>query len=295
MSRATIISDPAALSAWALEQRDAGARVVLVPTMGALHEGHRSLVRQAHRHGDRVVVSIFVNPTQFGPKEDLASYPRDLDADIEQLAALDVDVVFTPTAEKVYAPGFDTYVVPQTMASVLCGASRSNHFRGVCTIVLLLFRMSRCHAAVFGTKDYQQLQIIRRMNRDLWLDVDIVDTPILRESDGLAMSSRNAYLSQSERRDAVALSRALDRVAERFDAGERDVESLLTIARATLGEAPTARVDYAEIVDPESLQSLARIEQAAVCALAVAFGSTRLIDNRRLSVDEPATRRGSRD
>ncbi|MEE8410159.1 MAG: pantoate--beta-alanine ligase [Myxococcota bacterium] len=283
MSRPEIISDPAALHAWASKHGDAGARIVLVPTMGALHEGHLSLVREARRHGDAVVVSIFVNPTQFGPNEDLDNYPRDLEADIEQLASVDVQVIFTPTPKTVYRPGFDTYVVPQSMGSVLCGVSRPNHFRGVCTVVLLLFRMSRCHVAVFGEKDFQQLQIMRRMTRDLWLDVDIVGAPIVREPDGLAMSSRNAYLSETERRDALALSRALERIADLFAAGERHAAVLLKSVHQTLAEAASARIEYAEIVDTETLQPLARVEQSAVCALAVFVGATRLIDNRRLT------------
>jgi pantoate--beta-alanine ligase len=282
-----ILREPKRLHDWGTARRDAGERIVLVPTMGALHEGHLSLVREAKRHGDRVVVSIFVNPTQFAPHEDLATYPRTLERDVEALEALGVDAVFAPEPGAVYPEGFDTYVVPDQMASVLCGASRPNHFRGVCTVVLLFFRISRCHAAVFGEKDYQQLQIIRRMNRDLWLGVDIVGAPIVREPDGLALSSRNAYLSATERGEALSLSRALHRVDAAFVDGERQVAALLEIANATLAEAPSGRADYVEIVDAETLRPIDRIERAAVCALAVFFGTTRLIDNRLLGTRKP--------
>lgn len=284
MNPPRILDDPATLYAWATEQRDAGRRIVLVPTMGALHAGHLSLVREAKRHGDIILVSIFVNPAQFGADEDLDAYPRPLAADIEALAALEVDAVFTPTPNTIYPDGFDTYVTPESMATVLCGASRPDHFRGVCTVVLLLFRMSRCHAAVFGEKDYQQLQILKRMSADLWLDVEVIGAPTVREADGLAMSSRNVYLSAAQRQEALVLSRALDRVAAAVDAGERGVAELLNIARTVVANTAGARLDYVDIVDAESLQPLTHIERSAVCALAVVVGDTRLIDNRRLSI-----------
>jgi pantoate--beta-alanine ligase len=262
----------------------AGRRIVLVPTMGYLHQGHLNLVRRAREHGDWVVVSIFVNPTQFGPREDLSRYPRDFDGDLAKLNGLGVDAVFAPEPTAVYPPGFDTFVVPESLAAGLCGRSRPGHFRGVATVVLVLFRITRCRAAVFGEKDFQQLAVIRRMVRDFWLDVEIVAHPIVREPDGLARSSRNVYLSPEERAQAPTLARALDRVQAACSGGERDASRLLAVARTTLGEAPLGRIDYVEIVDEESLAPLARVERPAVIALAVYFGKTRLIDNRRLPV-----------
>lgn len=282
-----VLDQPGGLYGWGTRRREAGERIVLVPTMGALHDGHFSLVRKAKRHGDKTIVSIFVNPTQFAPHEDLDAYPRSLERDLAALEALDVDAVFAPEPGAIYPDGFDTYVVPDKMASVLCGASRPNHFRGVCTIVLLFFRISRCHAAVFGEKDFQQLQIIRRMNRDLWLGVDIIGAPIVREPDGLAMSSRNAYLSETERQEALALSHALDNVETAFREGERRVAPLLEIANATLAGAPSGRADYVELVDAETLRPIDRVERAAVCALAVFFRNARLIDNRILGTRDP--------
>ncbi len=279
---ATVISDPRALSEWSAAEQRAGKRVALVPTMGFLHAGHLALVREARRRADRVVVSIFVNPTQFGPHEDFARYPRDLDRDLALLAPLAVDVVFAPEPAQVYPAGFATYVVPEKLTDGLCGRSRPGHFKGVCTVVAMLFGMSRANLAVFGEKDFQQLQIIRRMTRDLWLPVEIIGHPIVREPDGLALSSRNSYLSPAERRDALALSRALTAVAAQFAAGERSAEALVETAKSVLATARSARIDYVEIVDPETLAPLARIEREAVCALAVFVGRTRLIDNRRL-------------
>jgi len=275
-----VLREPRALRAWADDHIARGRRIGLVPTMGYLHDGHLSLVRLAREKAGVVAASIFVNPTQFGPKEDLSRYPRDLDGDLAKLERAGVDAVFTPEPAHVYPPGFDTYVVPGDLATVLCGASRPGHFRGVCTVVHLLFRMSRCHVAVFGAKDYQQLTIIRRMVRDLWLDVDLVGGPIVREADGLAMSSRNVYLSPDERRDALVLSRALAEVERAHAAGERDAARLVTLAREVIGAAARARVDYVELADAESLQPVTRVEGPVVCALAVFVGNTRLIDNR---------------
>ncbi len=277
-----ILGEAKAFRAWADEQVARGRRIGLVPTMGYLHEGHLSLARLARERADVVAASVFVNPTQFGPKEDFSRYPRDLEGDVAKLAKAGVEVVFAPAPGELYPPGFDTYVVPERLASVLCGASRPGHFRGVCTVVHLLFRVSRCHVAVFGEKDYQQVTIIRRMVRDLWLDVDVVSAPIVREPDGLAMSSRNVYLSPDERKDALALSRALGAVERAFCAGEREAAKLVSLARGVIGEARSARVDYVEIVDADELTPLARIERPAVCALAVLVGKTRLIDNRKL-------------
>jgi len=285
MGEPRIIRAADELGAWADDMRAAGRRIALVPTMGYLHEGHLSLVREARRRGDVVVVSIFVNPTQFGANEDLDSYPRTLDADIAALANLDIDTVFVPNIDTIYPPGFDTYVVPDRLARGMCGGSRPTHFRGVATVVLILFRLSRCHLAVFGEKDFQQLQIIRRMSRDLLLDVEVVGSPIVREPDGLAMSSRNAYLTAEERSQAVVLSQSLARAEELVAGGERQVSTLLAAVHEVLARATAARVDYVEIVDAESLETVERLDAAVVCSMALFVGKTRLIDNRVLGPD----------
>jgi pantoate--beta-alanine ligase len=283
-----VLRHPAALRAWADAQIASKARIGLVPTMGFLHRGHLSLVEEAKKRADRVVATIFVNPTQFGPQEDLARYPRDLEGDLEKLRSAGTHAVFVPEVAAMYPAGFDTYVTPTTLAEVLCGASRPGHFRGVCTVVHLLFSMSRAHVALFGEKDFQQLTIIRRMVRDLWLDVEVVGMPIVREPDGLAMSSRNKYLSPQERQSALALSRALDDVERAVNAGERTVERLTRLAQQAIGAH--ARIDYVSIVDPETLRPLTTLDQPAVCAVAAFVGKTRLIDNRRLSFDPPRAR-----
>jgi pantoate--beta-alanine ligase len=277
-----ILREPKGLRAWSDGHISRGKRIALVPTMGYLHEGHLSLVRLARQKADVVAASIFVNPTQFGPKEDLSRYPRDLQGDLAKLEGAGVDGVFTPEPADMYPPGFDTYVVPTELATVLCGASRPGHFKGVCTVVHLLFRMSRCHVGVFGAKDYQQLTIIRRMARDLWLDVEVVGGPIMREADGLALSSRNVYLSADERTDALVLSRALGEVEKAHAAGERDAARLVTRAREVIAAATSARIDYVEVADAETLKPVSRIERPVVCAMAVFVGKTRLIDNRVL-------------
>ncbi|MEO1481247.1 MAG: pantoate--beta-alanine ligase [Myxococcota bacterium] len=268
---------------WSARAKGNGESIALVPTMGYLHEGHLSLLRLARTHGDRVAASIFVNPTQFGPGEDLDRYPRDLSGDFEKLAASGCEIVFTPHPEDVYPDGFSTYVVPEGLGDGLCGASRPGHFRGVATVVAILLRISLADVLVLGEKDYQQLQIIKRMIRDLWLDVRVIPGPIVRESDGLAMSSRNAYLSPSERQLALAIPRALDRVATQFARGDRSVPSLVRTARGTAEEV-AVELEYVEIVDAESLQPQSVIQRDAVIAVAARVGSTRLIDNRLLSI-----------
>ncbi|GAB4259360.1 MAG: pantoate--beta-alanine ligase [Deferrisomatales bacterium] len=258
-----------------------GERVVLVPTMGYLHEGHLTLVRRARELGRFVVVSIFVNPTQFGPQEDLDRYPRDMEGDAARCREEGVDVVFAPTVAEMYPDGYQTYVTVERLSQPLCGASRPGHFRGVATVVAKLFHMVEPDVAVFGEKDFQQLQVIRRMVRDLNMGVEIVGVPTVREPDGLAMSSRNAYLDPDERRRALALSQALDRAQERVAAGERRSEEVLRAVREVLDEA-AVRVDYAELRDPESLEPVERVEGPTLLALAGFVGQTRLIDNRVL-------------
>jgi pantoate--beta-alanine ligase len=276
------VSDPAVMRRWATNEHKHGRRIVLVPTMGYLHDGHLSLVKEARRHGNRVVVSIFVNPTQFAPNEDLERYPRDLAGDFVKLRESHADVVFTPDAKAVYGPGFDTWVVPESLAAGLCGRSRPTHFRGVATVVMTLLRITLADAAVFGEKDYQQLQIIRRMVRDLWLDVEIIGMPTVREKDGLAMSSRNAFLSEAERQAATKLFAALTAIQAAHKSGEKRAEQLLSTGSELLRSAPGVKLDYLEIVDAENLSRLETVERGAVVMIAAFVGLTRLIDNIRL-------------
>jgi pantoate--beta-alanine ligase len=278
-----IIKTPAEMRGRAQAWRAAGKRIAFVPTMGYLHQGHVSLLEEGRRLGDVLALSIFVNPTQFGPKEDLSRYPRDLDGDLAKAAAAGVDVAYVPDAPAMYPPGYQTFVEVETLQQGLCGGSRPGHFRGVATVVLKLFHAVEPHLALLGMKDYQQLQVIRRMVRDLDLGVEIVGMPIVREPDGLAMSSRNAYLSPDERRRALALSRALLAARESFEQGERGAGRLVDCARATLHLTPGVRLDYLELRDADSLQPLdGVVDRPAVMAVAAFVGATRLIDNQLL-------------
>ena len=264
----------------ALALRAAGKRIGFVPTMGNLHDGHLSLVRIAKRHSDVVVVSIFVNPTQFGPNEDFAAYPRTFEADCALCAAEGVDLVFYPSVPEMYPEGASVAVTENALSRTLCGAARPGHFNGVCTVVAKLFNLVLPHVAVFGEKDAQQLRVIRRMVRDLRFPVEIVSGPTAREADGLARSSRNQYLTAEQRPQAVCLRRALDEAERRFAAGERDPAALVAAMRAVVAQAPAAKIDYIEIVDDETLQPLAGpIARPALAALAVWVGTPRLIDN----------------
>nr|WP_263429768.1 pantoate--beta-alanine ligase [Nannocystis pusilla] len=252
-------------------------RVAFVPTMGYLHDGHLSLLREARRRGDRLVLSIFVNPTQFGPNEDLARYPRDEAGDLAKAVECGVDVAFCPTdPREMYPRGTSTWVEVEGLDRHLCGASRPGHFRGVCTVVAKLWGLVRPDVALFGEKDYQQLAILRRMHADLFLGGEIVGMPIVREPDGLAMSSRNTNLSAEARAQALAISRWLTAVRQRFAAGERDAAALLADPAAAL--AP-GRVDYASLVDADDLQPVREVVRPALCAVAAFFGGVRLIDN----------------
>jgi pantoate--beta-alanine ligase len=267
--------------------RARGERVGFVPTMGALHAGHLGLVAEAKRHADVVVVSIFVNPTQFGPNEDLALYPRDLDGDLRKLAPVGAEIVFAPSARAMYAEDDETRVRVGGLAHPLEGAYRPGHFEGVTTVVAKLFAIVGPCVAVFGRKDYQQLLMVRRMVRDLFLPVEIVDFATVRERDGLAMSSRNAYLSLDERARALCIVEGLDTASRRFAAGERRARELERVAREPIERAGAA-VDYVEVRDADTLAAIAD-EVAARAALAVAcrIGSTRLIDNVVLGEDPP--------
>ena len=257
----------------------------LVPTMGFLHEGHLSLVRQAAQDNASVGVSIFVNPTQFGPSDDLSSYPRDLDRDLQMLDAEGVDLVWTPTADDVYPEGFQTWVNVEGLTQPLEGAHRPGHFRGVTTVVAKLFLAFQPQTAYFGQKDAQQAVVLRRMALDLNFPLVVVVCPIVREPDGLAMSSRNTYLGPDERQAATVLSRSLARAAEAYDGGIRIASDLRQVIEATLGEEPLADVEYVSVADPDTLQELEGEFAAALLSMAVRIGRTRLIDNRLLGRD----------
>ena len=271
-----------AMHAWSERARAAGRRIGFVPTMGYLHTGHVSLVTEARRRADLVVASIFVNPLQFGHNEDLDRYPRDLERDTRLLVEADTDVLYMPQASEMYPEGFQTAVTVEHVTRGLCGEKRPGHFRGVTTVVAKLFNAVRPHLAVFGEKDYQQLVAIRRMVRDLDFDIEVVGGPIVRESDGLAMSSRNAYLSPPERQAALCLSRALAASETAVREGERGGAAVLDRAYAVLNAEPRARIDYVALADPESLRPVDRIAGPTLLALAVWIGQTRLIDNTLL-------------
>ena len=262
--------------------RVAGKRLGCVPTMGALHEGHLELMREAKRRADAVAASVFVNPTQFAPTEDLAKYPRDREGDLRKMESAGVDIAFFPTAEAMYPKGAQTWVTVEGIAQELEGASRPNHFRGVTTVVMKLFHLMKPHVSVFGQKDYQQLKVIERMAKDLDLDIEIIAHPTVREPDGLAMSSRNRYLNPEERQQATALIRAIQRAQELVKKGERDPKRLVEEAQRIITAEPLAKIDYLEVRDPETLKPIHRIENSARMLLAVRFGATRLIDNAAL-------------
>lgn len=261
------------------EWRRQGLSVGLVPTMGYLHEGHKSLIERAVAENDRVVVSDFVNPIQFGINEDLATYPRDIEADKRLCEQAGADLIFHPEAAEMYAPDFSTYVEMQKVSEGLCGKTRPTHFRGVCTVVCKLFHIVMPDRAYFGQKDAQQLAVIRRMVRDLDLDIQIVGCPIIREEDGLAKSSRNTYLSREERKAALVLSRAVFLGEDLMKKGERDADTILAAMRSLIGEEPLAKIDYVEMVDADSIEPLARARGRVLTAMAVYIGTTRLIDN----------------
>ena len=263
----------------ALAAHRVGKRIAFVPTMGYLHEGHASLMREGRRQGDLLVASIFVNPTQFGVGEDFESYPRDLTRDTALAAAAGVDVIFAPTAGEMYPAGYQTWVDVERITLPLCGARRAGHFRGVTTVVTKLFNAVQPDVALFGKKDFQQLAVIRRMTSDLNLPVEIVGMPIVREADGLAMSSRNAYLSSDERQSALCLSRAINRARELYRQGTMAVAELRTGVLALIGTEPLAVIDYAEFRDGGTLEEATTARDDTLLALAVIIGKTRLIDN----------------
>jgi pantoate--beta-alanine ligase len=268
------------MTAWSESRRAAGRRIALVPTMGFLHEGHLSLIRWAGEQADDVVVSIFVNPTQFGPSEDFEAYPRDMERDLALCAGAGADVVFAPGVEDMYPAGFQTVISVTELSRPLCGATRPGHFDGVATVVTKLFTIVRPHLGVFGEKDYQQLQVIKRFAADLNLGVEVVGRPTVREADGLAMSSRNKYLTPEQRPAALTLSRALALAEDLVARGERESGSILAELRGMIEAVPGTEIDYLELRHPETLAPAGRVDGRTLLALAVKVGKARLIDNR---------------
>ena len=255
------------------------SKIALVPTMGYLHDGHISLVKIAHTLGDKVVLSLFVNPTQFGPTEDLDKYPRDFQRDVDACEKNGVDAIFAPTPDEMYAKDFSTWVTETSLSLPMCGVSRPIHFRGVCTVVLKLFNITRCDAAVFGKKDAQQALVIQRMVRDLNVPVEIVTAPLVREADGLAMSSRNRYLSADERERALSLSRGIFAAEKLYNKGERKAAALIAEVQKSVEQA-NGKIDYIVCNARDTLTPLENIDdRPALLAAAVYFGTTRLIDN----------------
>jgi pantoate--beta-alanine ligase len=267
------------------EARRRGLTIGLVPTMGALHEGHASLIRAARAETGYVVVSVFVNPTQFGPNEDFHSYPRPLEQDLDLCGREGVALAFVPEAATLYPPAFRTFVEVHDFQEVLCGASRPGHFRGVATVVLKLFNIVQPDVAYFGQKDAQQVRLIRQMVRDLDVPVEVRTCPIVREADGLALSSRNQYLTPEQRRHATTLYQALQEARTRIEAGERNAAAVRRTLAERLASTPGAMVDYAEVVDHDTLQPLDRLRGQVLIAVAVKFGATRLIDNVRFTIE----------
>jgi len=259
-----------------------GMSITLVPTMGALHEGHMNLINEARKRGDVLVVSIFVNPTQFGPNEDFTNYPRDLEGDLRKIENLGVDIIFAPTQEEIYPVEFQTYVEVKELQEHLCGHFRPGHFRGVATVVLKLFNIVKPHVALFGVKDYQQLKIIQKMVKDLNLEVEVIGYPTVRNEDGLALSSRNVHLSPSERSSASQVSKALREIKRKFDMGCRNTKLMVEFGRKILEEEGINKIDYLEICDSETLENKELASRGDLLAVAVRIKGTRLIDNIRL-------------
>lgn len=282
----TLINDVQEMQQAMLSLKRSGKRIAFVPTMGFLHEGHASLMREGRRRGDCLVLSIFVNPAQFGINEDLDRYPRNLEGDCVLAESCGVDFVFAPSAGDMYPTGFQTTVSLGSLTKPLCGASRPGHFNGVAVVVAKLFGIVQPDVALFGNKDFQQQAVIRQMTADLNLPVEIVGMPTVREADGLAMSSRNSYLTQQERQQALCLHRAILRVRELYAGGETSVDRLLGEARMIITAAPAAVIDYLEMRNAITLAPAERATNGTLMALAVRFGATRLIDNTVLG-DEP--------
>lgn len=261
------------------EWKKQGLKVGLVPTMGYLHEGHKSLIERAVKENDRVVVSVFVNPIQFGPTEDLATYPRDLERDSALCEDAGANLIFHPEKEEMYFDDFCTYVDMDNLTKVLCGKTRPIHFRGVCTVVTKLFNIVKPDRAYFGQKDAQQLAVIKRMVRDLSIDIEIIGCPIVREEDGLAKSSRNTYLSEEERKAATILSKSLKYAEKAIEDGEKDSNNIVKMIKDMINTEKLAKIDYVETVDSLTMEHVDKIEGSVLVAMAVYIGKTRLIDN----------------
>ena len=274
-----IITLPADMQRWSEAARSRGSTIAFVPTMGFLHEGHLSLMREGRKRASLLASSLFVNPTQFGPNEDFSRYPRYFEGDCAMMREVPVDVLFAPEPDMMYPRGSQTWVEVTEMTQGLCGAGRPGHFRGVTTVVAKLFNIVKPHIALFGEKDYQQLRTIERMVEDLNFDIKIVPVPTVREHDGLAMSSRNAYLSPDQREKALALSGALRAAQMVFKTGARDPQELVRAARRSLENTPEVQVEYVEAVDARTLENVERIERPVVVAIAARLGNIRLIDN----------------
>ena len=281
MDRIVEIED---MMAVARQARRSGKTIGFVPTMGYFHDGHLQLMRVARQESDLVVVSLFVNPTQFGQGEDLAAYPRDLEGDAAKASSVGVDVLFTPRVEAMYPADSRTWVEVEGITEKLCGRSRPGHFRGVATVVSKLFHIVQPHRAYFGRKDYQQFLVIKRVTADLNWDLEIVGVEIVRDPDGLALSSRNVYLSPQQRRSALSLSRSLRQAQAMIDQGERRSEAILAMVEETISEQPEVRIDYVALCDPETLEEVSQIQKDTLLALAVFAGKARLIDNAVLKV-----------
>ncbi len=287
-----VISDPREMTRFSEAARRRGETIAFVPTMGYLHEGHLSLMREGRRRADVVVASIFVNPTQFGPREDLSRYPRDFERDCSMMQTVPVDAVFAPNAPDMYRPASQTWVEVTEVTRGLCGRGRPGHFRGVTTVVAKLFNIVKPHLALFGEKDFQQLRAIQRMVTDLDFDLEIVPMPIVREADGLAMSSRNAYLSPENRREALALSRALAAGREQYTRGARTAAEIVAAATAVLGKSRAVEIEYLEAVDAHTLEPAESLAGPILLAIAAKVGNTRLIDNTVLNPPAAADQAG---
>ncbi|MDD2277288.1 MAG: pantoate--beta-alanine ligase [Smithellaceae bacterium] len=279
MGNLKVIESAKAMQSHCEQFRLAGKKISFVPTMGYFHEGHLSLMKEARRIADHVVVSIYVNPTQFGPKEDFSKYPRDFDRDEDMAKSAGVDVIFFPSNQDMYPEGYQTYVNVEKVTENLCGLSRPGHFRGVTTVCCKLFNIVKPHSAVFGRKDYQQLAAIKRMVADLNMDLEIVGMPTFREPDGLAMSSRNVYLSKEERTSALTLVSSLKTAQKLYAEGERNAVKIIRQAEKLITSAPFTSIDYIKICDAATLEDVLEIKGEVVMALAVKVGKTRLIDN----------------
>jgi len=280
-----IITAVAEMQRTAESLRNSGKRIGFVPTMGFLHDGHLSLVREAEKHADVTVMSIFVNPTQFGPHEDFEDYPRDFERDVTLAQSVGCDIIFYPDRHEMYPDPYLTYVTVEKLTSVLCGASRPTHFRGVTTIVAKLFNIVKPHVAVFGQKDAQQAIVIKRMTADLNFDIKIIVAPIVREPDGLAMSSRNTYLLPHQRQQAVVLYQSLQLARKMIDQGERDAKVIQQAMRSLIEQQPDAQIDYIELVDTTNLAPVQHLQGEVLIALAVKIGKPRLIDNIIVTID----------